>query len=191
MSSAIRPPCVLARLGPALARAQTRVSPIPPKAAALCALVLLAVGVAGCGEEEGVAAGASVAAYAEGPLCEGATNQEVEVKRPGGDSLKARIICLPDPRGPQLSQGVGGRRIDLATVGANARRATEDSTTVAFLQTRDPGVNRFTEPILEAAGIGWVTATDRADAMRQLSSLLMEADPSSLRADVREALGQS
>jgi hypothetical protein len=160
-------------------------------AAALCALVLLAVGAAGCGEEEGVADGGTVTAYAEAPLCAGAKNQVSEVESAGGGSFEVRIVCLPAVRGAELSQGVGGgRQIDLATVGANARRATEDSTTVAFLQFEDEPVNRFTEPILEEAGIGWITEETRAAAMEELLTLLAEANPDSLRADVRDALGQ-
>ncbi len=155
---------------------------------ALCALLLLAAGVAGCGEEEGVADGASVTAYVEAPVCGGSPRVAAPVD--GGSEVTVRFVCLPAVRGPQLSQGVGGgRQIDLATAGANARRATEDSTTVAYLQADDPAVNRFTEPILEAAGVGWVTAP-AAKAQAQLLELLAEADPDSLRADVRDELGQ-
>jgi hypothetical protein len=85
---------------------------------------------------------------------------------------------------------VGGRRLDLAVVGANARRATQDSTAIAYLQVDDPEANRFAEPILEAAGIGWITAEARGPALRQLSEAVLEAESGSLRADVREALGQ-
>jgi hypothetical protein len=142
---------------------------------ALCALVLLAVGAAGCGEEEGVSEGAVVTAYVEAPLCDGAS-------RPGGE-VEVRLVCLPSPS--------RGARIDLATVGANARRATRDSTTVAYLQPDDPSITRFTRPILEAAGIGLISAPSHDDAVRRLTNALSESDPDSLRADVRVALGQS
>ena len=157
---------------------------------ALLALVLATVGAVGCGEEEGVAGGARVTAYVETPLCEGASNQEAEIDPTGGEPFEVRFVCLPDPRGAELSQGVGGgRQIDLATVGANARRATEDSTAIAYLQTDDPPIARFTQPILEAAGIGILTDT-RQEAMRRLLAILAESDSGDLRADVREALGQ-
>ena len=158
--------------------------------AALCALLLLAAGVAGCGEEEGVADGAVVTAYVEAPLCDDNLGAPVAMVDGESAEITARFVCLPPVRGPALSQGVGGgRRIDLAVAGANARRASADSTTVAYLRADDPAVNRFTEPILEAAGIGWITgSTSKAEA--ELLRLLAEADSDSLRADVREALGQ-
>lgn len=155
--------------------------------AALLAL-LLAVGAAGCGEEDGVADGATVTVYAEAALCEGATNQTGRVNGTEG-SVKLRVVCLPDPRGPELGQGVGGgREIDLATVGANARRATEDSTSVAYLETDDPEVNRFTHPIIEAAGIGWVTSDSRGAAMQQVLLAIAAAGSGSVRDEVRESL---
>ena len=161
------------------------------RAAALCALVLLVAGVAGCGEEEGVADGASVTAYVEQPLCDKGAYVAV-VQNESGDGIGLKFVCLPSARGAGLSQGVGGgRQVDLATAGANARRATEDATAVVYIAPDDPGVGRFTHPILEAAGIGWLTAETRREAIGRLSKLLFEADMSSLRADVREALGQS
>lgn len=154
---------------------------------ALAALGLAMVGAVGCGEEEGVADGATVTAYVEAPVC-GKGAHVALVGNEDGEGIGVRFVCLPPVRGPELSQGVGGgRQIDLAIVGANARRATEDSTTVAFLQADDPAVNRFTEPILEEAGIGTITAP-KGKAQAQLLKLVGEADPSSLRADVREAL---
>jgi hypothetical protein len=148
--------------------------------AALLALAI-AVGVAGCGEDEGVSEGAVVTAYVEKPLCEGATHQALEGDSTQGGAFEVRLICLADAR--------GRRGVELATVGANARRATEDSRTVAYIG--EPGTTaRFSRPILEAAGIGWITANSRAEATQQLLSALLESDSSSLRADVREALGQ-
>lgn len=159
--------------------------------AALLALVLVAAGAAGCGEEEGVADGATVTAYVETALCEGARNPKAEIDPTSGEPFEVRFACLPDPRGAELGQGVGGgRQIDLATVGANARRATEDSTAIAYLQTDDPAITRFTRPILEAAGIGILTADTRQEAMQLLLAILAESDSGDLRADVRDALGQ-
>jgi hypothetical protein len=158
--------------------------------AALLALVLVAVGAAGCGEEEGVADGAAVAAYVEEPLC-GKGAYAAVVQNESGDGVGVKFVCLPAARGPELSQGVGGgRQIDLATAGGNARRATEDSRTVAYIAVDDPGVGRFTHPILEGAGIGWITADSRREAMRSLSEAIFEADMNELRAGVRDALGQ-
>jgi hypothetical protein len=159
---------------------------------ALVALTLATVGAVGCGEEEGVAEGAVVRVFVEAPLCgaEAATPSSWEVGN--GEQVKVRFVCLHDPVQPGLSQGVGGgpRQLDLALVGENARRATQDSASIAYVEARDPAVNRFTEPILEAAGIGWLRAETRPAAVRELRAALASADPSSLRADVRAALGR-
>jgi hypothetical protein len=169
----------------AAARRGRGVSPIPPRAALLAlALALGALGLvgSGCGEEDGVADGAVVTAYVEAPLCAGGT-EHVTASAPAGDgAFEVRFVCLADPRGK--------RGIELATVGANARRASEDSSTVAFLELADPPVNRFTHPILEAAGIGWIAAASRAEASKRLLSLLAGADSDALRRDLREELGQ-
>lgn len=158
------------------------------KAGAALLALLLAVGAAGCGEEDGVAEGATVTAYAEAALCEGATNQTGMVEGTEG-SVKLRVVCLPDPRGPELSQGVGGgREIDLATVGANARRATEDSSAIVYLEIDDPQINRFAHPILEAAGIGWINGISGDLAMQRVLDAVAEADSGSLRDEVRESV---
>jgi hypothetical protein len=139
---------------------------------AVLALVALGLAAAGCGEEEGVAAGATVTAYVEAPLCEGA----------GGGAANVRFVCLDDPRAD------GG--LDLAAVGANARRASEDSAAVAFLEAPDPPLNKFTHPILESAGIAWITAASGARARQQLLGALGDADSGALRSQVRESLDQ-
>ena len=159
-------------------------------AVALLALGLAMVGTVGCGEEEGVAEGAAVTVYVEKPLClDGGEVGLVNDGEPNG--FEARFVCLPGARRAGLSLGVGGgRQVDLAIAGANARRASEDSTAVAYLQPNDPAVRRFTQPILEAAGIGWIADDSRAATRIRVMELLAEADPSSVRADVREALGQ-
>ena len=158
--------------------------------AALLALVLVAVGAAGCGEEEGVAKGGVVTAYVEAPLCGNAGGHVADGEAEDGKVVKVKFICLPAARGAELSQGVGGgRQIDLAVAGANARRATEDSRTVAYLEPADRAVSRFTHPILEAAGIGWISSSE-GSAQAQLLRVLRESDSTDLRADVRDALGQ-
>lgn len=152
--------------------------------AALLALAI-AVGAAGCGEEEGVEDGATVTAYMEKPLCQ--RSESATVPTDGG-SIALEFVCLPAARGPELGQGVGGgRQVDLATAGANARRATEDSTTVAYVG--EPGTAaRFSRPILEAAGIAFVPSSSEDRAIQQILDAVSRADPGSLRADVREIL---
>jgi len=59
--------------------------------------------------------------------------------------------------------GPGGK-LDLATTGANARRATEDSTAVGFVEQPGPEAG-FSRPILEEAGIALITSSSGAKAM--------------------------
>jgi hypothetical protein len=141
------------------------------------ALLALGAGVGGC-SGAGVSKGATVSVYVETPLCPGA---ERELSRAGDDASDVHIhaICLPTPR--------HGTRLDLAAVGANARRASEDSTTIAYLAAPSAAFH-FSHPILESAGIATVKASSGATAMRKLLHVVSEADSSSLRDSVREAL---
>jgi hypothetical protein len=141
------------------------------------ALLALGAGVGGC-SGTGVSKGATVSIYVEAPLCVGA---ERELAREGDSAGDVHIhaICLPTPS--------HGTRLDLAAVGANARRASEDSTAIAYLAA--PGAAfRFLHPILESAGIASVKASSGgAAAMRRLLHMVAAADSSSLRDSVREA----
>jgi len=139
----------------------------------------LFVAVPGCGGAEGVQAGATVRAYVVQPLC---AEAERELRRESGRAGDVRVeaVCLP------RSESKG--RLQLATVGANARRATEDSTTVAFLEP--PGrAGAFTHPILETAEIPWITSSSGKAAMAQLLRAIDNAGSSgSLRTSVSDQL---
>jgi hypothetical protein len=128
-----------------------------------------------------VANGAAVTAYVGAPLCAGAKQ---ELAREGGRAgdVRVRAVCL--------SSAGHGRRLILATVGANARRATGDSTTVAYLEALGRA-NRFSDPILESAGIAWIHASSGKTAMARLLPAIREANSGSLRQSVREALGET
>jgi hypothetical protein len=144
--------------------------------AALLALALL---VAGCGGS-GASAGATVSVYVGAPLCEEA---QAAVERAGGragDDLKVRAVCLP----PVGSRG----GISLAAAGANARRASEDSTAVAFLEAPGPAAG-FSQPIVEAADIAWLETGSGSAAMRRVLVALGEAGSSSPRAAVLDEVG--
>ena len=114
--------------------------------------------IGGCGEA-GVSNGATVTAYVAAPLCAGAKR---ELARDGGQAgdVQVRAVCL--------SSAEDRGRLNLAQLGANARRATEDSTTVAYLEPADPAANRFTNPILESAGIAWIESDSGVIAMSRL-----------------------
>lgn len=145
------------------------------RAALLVAGLLLLV-LTGCGESEGVASGATVSAYVAAPLCAEAKR---ELAREGGRAgdLRLRVVCLP------LAESE--HRLDLATIGANARRATEDSTAVGYIGEPTRAASRFSEPILESAGIAQLSESSGAAAMRKLLKAVAEAgDSSSLRESV-------
>jgi hypothetical protein len=139
----------------------------------MACVALLPVLVAGCGEGEGVAEDAAVTAYVAAPLCADAQGGRA------GD-VRVRVVCLA----PVEGRG----RIDLAQVGANARRATEDSTAIAFVEQEGPA-GRFSQTIVDSAGIAWIKASSGASAMQRVLTAVEESDPSSLRASVHDALG--
>jgi hypothetical protein len=97
--------------------------------------------------------------------------------------VRVEAVCLPSVEGKG--------KLKLATVGANARRATEDSTAVAFIEAPGSG-NQFAEPILESAEIPSIHDRSGARAMAQLLHAIDSADTSgSLRSSVREELHES
>lgn len=147
--------------------------------AALIAACALLVG-AGCGESEGVAENATVSVYAAAPLCAEAKR---ELARDGGRAgdVRVRVICLPSAE--------SSRKLNLATIGANARRATEDATATGYIGDPTRAASRFSEPILESAGIAQLTESSGAVAMRKLLRAVDEAgDSGSLRESVYDEL---
>jgi hypothetical protein len=144
----------------------------------ICAIFPL---LGGCGDG-GASAGATVSVYVGAPLCAGAKR---ELAREGGRAgdLRIRAVCLPGAR--------HAGELDLAALGANARRATEDSSSVAFLEGPDPRSARFTRPILESAGIPSITASSGTTAMGRTLRAIAKADPSSLRESLRNSLSGS
>ena len=147
--------------------------------AAVVLACLLLVAVGGCGESEGVAEGATVTAYVVEPLCGGA-QQELARHGEKADELRVRTVCLSSPR--------SSKKLDLARIGANSRQATEDSTAVAYLEAFDPSANRFSEPILETAGIAGVYDGSGKAAMTNLLKAIEASDSGALRESVAESL---
>jgi hypothetical protein len=136
-------------------------------------LALLAL--AGCGEGEGVAEDAVVTVYVAARLC-----AEAEGGRAG--DVRVRVACLE----PVDRAG----RLDLARVGANARRATEDSTAIAYVEQQGPP-GRFSEPIVDSAGIAWIHASSGEQAIQRVLAAVEESDSNSLRSSVHESLSGS
>jgi hypothetical protein len=81
--------------------------------------------------------------------------------------VRLRLVCLDDTG--------GARRWRLAAVGANARRAVEDSTTVAYIGEMESGPTRFSQPIVEAAEIGQVPGPSGKRAMAKVLSAIEAA----------------
>jgi len=120
-----------------------------------------------------------VRAYVVQPLCAGA---ERELRGVGdrADDVRVEAVCL--------SGAEGKGQLDLAIVGANARRATQDSTTVAYLEAPGRG-NAFADPILESAEIPTIHTSSGANAMTRLLQAIEAAGSSgSLRASVSDQL---
>jgi hypothetical protein len=140
--------------------------------------LLLSLPLAGCGDGGGVASGAEVTAYVEAPLCAGGRE---ELMRDGGEvaDLRVRIACLPDPR--------EGEKLDLAQIGANARRATEDSSSIAYIAQPDRRARSFSLPILEEADIPRLTSSSGSDAISQLLRAIEDAGEAGT---LREAVGE-
>jgi hypothetical protein len=118
----------------------------------------------GCGTEE-VGADAVVTAYVAAPLCAEAKRELAREGGRGGE-VGVRVLCLAEPR--------GDGRLDLAVVGASARRATEDSTAVGFLEPPGPA-NRFARPIVESAGIAYLLGDSGVEGMGRLLLAIEEA----------------
>lgn len=148
-----------------------------PAAAALALLALAAV--AGCGGNGGVAAGATVDAYVAASLCPGA-REAVSREQGRAGEVEVRALCLRPV--------VEGGRIDLATQGANARRATQDSSAIAFVEAKGKPA-QFARPIVAEAGIAFVESASGERAMERVLHVVAEAGTSgSLREKVRAAL---
>lgn len=144
---------------------------------ALPAAALAAVLLAGCGGGGGTAEGAIVTAYVEAPLCAGAREELVRRGGAVGD-LEVRIECVPRVR----REG----RLDLARIGANARRATEDSSSIAYVAAPDREAEGFSLPILEEADLPQLTDSSGAAGISRLLLAIEEADEAG---SLREAVG--
>ena len=141
-------------------------------------LAALAAVAAGCGEG-GAASGAAVSVYVAAPLCREAGR---ELQKGGGEAgdLRVRAVCLS----PVEQRG----RADLAAAGRAARRATEDSTAVAYVEA--PGsAARFSRSIVESAEIAWLETSSGATAMRRVMRALEGRGSAAPRGAVLDQVG--
>ncbi len=125
---------------------------------------------------------ATVTAYVDAPLCAGAERELLSHNSRAG-SLNVEAVCLPS--------ATESEKLNLATLGANARRATEDSTAVAYLEALNPRASRFTHPILETAEIPWIASSSGKAAMANLLKLIEAEGSGSLRSSLQKELDES
>ncbi len=93
--------------------------------------------------------------YVGAPLCPEA---KAELAKRGAEvgGVTVRAVCLgPDQHGGSL---------DLAAVGADARRAVQDSTSVAFIAPPGPAVS-FARPILSEPQIATIVDSSGGDGV--------------------------
>lgn len=151
--------------------------------------LLTATGLmAGCGEggaEEGARLSVYVSVPLSGteagvgrPICAEARQGARRAGEPGGFEL--RVVCL-DAAGPE-------GRWTLAQVGANARRATEDSTAVAYLAEPERAARRQSLPIVEAAGIAGLSGLSGEEAIAEIAAAIEESDSNDPRQAVFDAV---
>jgi ABC-type branched-subunit amino acid transport system substrate-binding protein len=162
-----------------------------PLGQGLAVVALAALLASGCGGGEGVAENATVTVYVSAPLsggqaaagramCTGAKRELAQAGGRAGD-VRVRAVCLDDTG--------GSRRWTLAALGANARQAVEDSTTVGYIGELDPAAAPFSRSILKEAGIAQLSDSSGAAAMSRLLDAVREAGSSeSLRAAVYDYL---
>lgn len=135
--------------------------------------------MAGCGEE-GVAEGATLSVYVSQPLCGEARAALREADSKAGD-FSLRAVCVND------SGGRGDAR--LAAIGAAARQATEDSSSIAYVGTPARTAIRFSEPILEEADLIRISNSSGKAAVSQLLEALERvSDAGSLRPALSDEL---
>lgn len=156
-----------------------------PGGPVVCVLAIFAAAclgaLSGCGGGEGVSPGAVVRVYVGASLCREAQRQ-LAAKGGRAGEVRVRVVCL--------REALRAGRLDLATVGANARRATQDSATIAYIEP--PGrANRFSRPIVEEAGIAWEATRAGGPAVGRVLAAVAEAGSGSLREEVRKGLEAS
>ncbi len=156
---------------------------------ALILAVAFLAAAGGCGEE-GAAEGATVRVYVSAPLqgpeaeagrrlCDQAREQAEQGE--GGEGHEVRVVCLDASEGGAWT---------LAQVGANARRATEDSAAVAYVGEPDPAARKQSRPIVEAAGIAELGGLSGREAVAKVMKAMEEGDASQPRDAVFDAFGR-
>jgi hypothetical protein len=140
-------------------------------------LAALALAVAGCGG--GDASGTTVSVYVAAPYC-AAAKAELAAHGASVGSFHVAARCLAP------SERAGGG-VDLATNGANSRRATEDTSAVATLEPPGPGT-KFSGSILGSAGIPLVVNASAGKGMKHILEAIESAGTGNVRESVQGTL---
>lgn len=141
---------------------------------------VLAIGVSGCGEE-GVEEGAELTVYVSAPgqrLCDEARAEAAQGQ--GKSEFELRVTCLD-------TSGANGSWT-LAKVGSNARRATEDSASIAYVGEPSRAARKQSQPIIEAAEIAAMGKRNGREAIETIVTALEEDDSDDPRAAVFDAI---
>jgi branched-chain amino acid transport system substrate-binding protein len=150
-------------------------------------IAALTLAAAGCGSGDG---DPSLTIYLSAPMkgpsaADGrdvADGARMALDDAGGEAAgtPVKLVVLDDA-------GPGGA--DAATAGANARRATEDSTAIAYLGELDSGTTRTSLPITNEAGLlqisAGASATDLTRTAPGSDQIPDEAQPSGVRTFAR------
>jgi hypothetical protein len=147
--------------------------------AVLVLALAMAALAAGCGEE-GAEEGAVLTVYVSAPgqrLCDEARAQARGARTTEDHTL--RVVCL------DVETGDGGT---LAKVGSNARRATEDSTTVAYVGEPGREMRKQSRPILDTAEIAQLGELNGRKAIDTVIAAIDEGDSGDPRAAVYDAI---
>jgi branched-chain amino acid transport system substrate-binding protein len=131
--------------------------PRPARPLALAAALTLALGVTACGADDSRSQGDAVlTVYVSAPLSGPGRAEGQDV----ADGARMALADAGDEAGGVEVRAeyldVAGRnesRFDPVTAAANARTASEDSTTIAYVGELDSGASRTSTPILNEAGI--------------------------------------
>lgn len=154
----------------------------------LLLVAVLVLAASGCGEE-GAEEDATLTVYVSAPL-KGAEAQEgkrlcIEAKESAriegaAGTHRLRVVCL-DASGPD-------GRWTLAKVGSNARRATEDSASIAYVGEPARAARKQSQPIVEAAEVAAMGRRNGREAIETIVAALEEDDSNDPRAAVFDAV---
>lgn len=165
---------------------------VPRSLGAISAVAVCIFGAGGCGGG-GVEQGAVLSVYVGVPLGGAragqgrafclAARRQLALSGERAASFRLRVHCLDD-------SGSSGRW-SLAAVGANARRAVEDSGTIAYVAEQGSLAARFSRPIVETAGIPQVDAGSAEIALKRIVRAIRLAGTPESSVELRDSVSAS